>query len=277
MLKYKRIICWFSCGAASAVATKLAIEQNKSGSKLPLEVVRCRIDEEHPSNDRFASDCEKWFGQPIVELTSAKYGSSIYGVFKRRKYIAGIAGAPCTLHLKKEVRQAFQRNGDLHVFGYTAEETARANRFIDANNDIDLCSVLIDASLTHADCLALLSRSGIALPDMYRLGYRNNNCIGCVKGGAGYWNKIRVDFPERFQRMAALERELGATIIKSPAGRIHLDELDPLAGRYEAEPDISCGIFCEMAEREIQDVHNLNQSRTTDAKVSDKPFSEVVA
>lgn len=254
MHKHKRIVCWFSCGAASAVATKLAIEQNRCGANLPLVVVRCKIDEEHPDNDRFASDCEKWFGLPIVELTSAKYGSSIYGVFKRRKYIAGIAGAPCTYHLKKEVRQDFQRHGDLHVFGYTADELARANRFIDANNDVDLWSVLIDASLTHADCLALLERSEIAIPEMYRLGYRNNNCIGCVKGGAGYWNKIRVDFPESFQRRAALERELGATILKGPAGRIHLADLNPAAGRYEAEPEISCGIFCEMADREMHGI-----------------------
>ncbi len=37
---------------------------------------------------------------------------------------------------------------------------------------------------------------------MYDLGYPNNNCIGCVKGGMGYWNKIRKDFPEVFQKRA---------------------------------------------------------------------------
>lgn len=35
---------------------------------------------------------------------------------------------------------------------------------------------------------------------MYDLGYANNNCIGCVKGGIGYWNKIRIDFPEESDR-----------------------------------------------------------------------------
>lgn len=247
----ERIVCWFSCGAASAVATKMAIEQNKSCRNLPLVVVRCRIDEEHVDNDRFAKDCEKWFGQEVEELSSEKYGSSIIGVFERRKYIAGIHGAPCTHHLKKEVRQAFQRNGDVHVFGYTVEEQSRADRFIDANNNVDIWPVLIDASLTHADCLALLDRVGIALPEMYRLGYKNNNCIGCVKGGAGYWNKIRIDFPEAFCRMASLERKLGATILKNASGRFYLDELDPKSGRYESEPEVQCGIFCEMAEREL--------------------------
>ena len=44
-----RVISWFSCGAASAVATKLAIVE----SKTPVEVVYCHVKEEHPDNLRF--------------------------------------------------------------------------------------------------------------------------------------------------------------------------------------------------------------------------------
>ena len=247
----KRIVCWFSCGAASAVATKMAIEANKSGDKLPLVVARCRIDEEHPDNDRFAEECSKWFGEPIIELTSAKYGSSIYNVFEKRKYIVGIAGAPCTMHLKKEVRKQFQTPNDVHVFGYTVEENDRAERFIDANNDVNLWSILIDNNLSHADCLALVERADIKLPAMYSLGYKNNNCIGCVKGGAGYWNKIRVDFPQQFDRMAKLERYLGVTICKEKGKRVYLDKMQPTTGNYKAEPEVSCGIFCELADAVI--------------------------
>ena len=92
----------------------------------------------------------------------------------------------------------------------------------------------------------------IELPMMYRLGYKNNNCIGCVKGGIGYWNKIRKDFPEDFARMAAVEREIGATILKDRrwgvTSRVYLDELDPTLGRYAAEPDIECGVVCSVGE-----------------------------
>lgn len=84
---------------------------------------------------------------------------------------------------------------------------------------------------------------------MYKLGYNNNNCIGCVKGQAGYWNKIRIDFPEAFDRMAKQERKMGVAINKSYAGdgkrkRIFLDELDPKAGRDVPLPDIECGAIC---------------------------------
>lgn len=61
-MTHDRIVCWFSCGAASAVATKLAIEENNKRDKLPLVIARCRIDEEHPDNDRFAAQCSEWFG-----------------------------------------------------------------------------------------------------------------------------------------------------------------------------------------------------------------------
>lgn len=245
-----RIVCWFSCGAASAVATKMAIQLNNG--KKELVVARCHIKEEHPDNDRFAKQCEEWFGVPIVNLKDEKYDGSIYNVFIANKYIVGVSGAPCTRTLKKRVRESFQRPSDIHVFGYTVEEQHRADRFIDANNDVNLWSVLIDNNLTHDDCLTLIKRADIELPAMYKLGYRNNNCIGCVKGGAGYWNKIRIDFPDTFERMAKLERQIGASICKEKGQRIYLDEMKPTTGNYKSEPEVECGIFCEMAERTMK-------------------------
>jgi PP-loop superfamily ATP-utilizing enzyme len=155
--------------------------------------------------------------------------------------------APCTRVLKKQVRQRFEQVGDRQVFGYTAEEQQRYDRFIDANNDVDVWVPLIDKSLNKVDCLAMLQNAGIELPAMYKMGYLNNNCIGCVKGGMGYWNKIRVDFPEQFDRMAKLERFKKQTIFKDR----YLDELKPTDGNYPQEPDIECSIFCKMAEDDI--------------------------
>lgn len=248
-----RIVCWFSCGAASAVATKMAIEANaRSPNPLPLIVARCYIEEEHPDNNRFAADCERWFGVPITTLESDKFGHSIYSVFEKERYIVGPAGAPCTRALKKRVREAFEQFGDRQVFGYTFEEQERVDRFIDANAHVDLWPVLIEAGLMHSDCLAIVRRAGIELPAMYKLGYKNNNCIGCVKGGAGYWNKIRVDFPQEFSRMARLERLIGASICKVGGDRVYLDELPSNVGTYAAEPEVECGIFCELAERDMR-------------------------
>jgi hypothetical protein len=226
------------------VATKLAIAEN--AGKLPLIIAYTEVIEEHPDNKRFLADCEKWFGQEILILGNDRYDRSIYKVFEKN-YIKTPKGAPCTRTLKKSVRQKFEQVGDRQVFVYTAEEQARLDRFIDANNDVDIWTPLIDKSLGKEDCLAMLKNAGIELPMMYKLGYNNNNCIGCVKGGMGYWNKIKIDFPEHFDRMAKLERFKQQKIFKDR----YLDELKPTDGNYPKEPNIECSIFCQMAEDEL--------------------------
>lgn len=136
----------------------------------------------------------------------------------------------------------------MQVFGYTTEERQRAARFRQNNPDVTLWCPLIDEGLRKSDCLAIIERAGIELPAMYRLGYRNNNCIGCVKGGAGYWNKIRRDFPGVFDRMAALERLIGASCINGT----FLDTLSPYAGNYPKEPDMDCSLLCAATSEELQ-------------------------
>ena len=242
-----RIVCWFSCGAASAVATKLAIAQY-AGQE--IIIARCIVKEEHPDNDRFAADCEKWFGLPITNMINEKYNGSIVEVADKRQYVSGINGAPCTLLLKKKVREDFQLPTDKHVFGYCAEEQDRWDDFLDANN-IDAASPLIDRGLEHSDCLAMIENAGIRLPDMYALGYKHNNCIGCWKaGGQGYWNKIKVDFPLIFEVRAEQSRRIGARLLNVNNVHKFLDEIEIGAGDYQKEPEIQCGIFCEMAQKE---------------------------
>ncbi len=130
-----------------------------------------------------------------------------------------------------------------YVWGYDSEEKHRAERLLQTTPEHEHVFPLIDAMLTKDEVHGLLERLGIKRPLMYELGFRNNNCVGCVKGGMGYWNMIRKHFPARFKEMAALEREIGATCIKG----IYLDELDPERGRFEDEVMGECGILCEIA------------------------------
>ncbi len=98
--------------------------------------------------------------------------------------------------------------------------------------------------------LLYVRQAGIKLPVLTTMGYKNNNCIGCVKGGAGYWNKVRREFPDRFWKMARLERVLGFALLRIKGDPCYLDELPEDAGRYDEEPDIECGPHCslELAE-----------------------------
>lgn len=239
-----RVVCWFSCGAASAIATVIAAIEYGGN----IEAVYCRVEEEHPDNLRFLNDFTATFGIPVKIISNENYAGSIYQVFNKRKYIKNQYGAPCTLFLKKEMRRAYQRPDDIQVFGYTSEEQDRADRFIDSNNEVTEYFPLIANKITKTDTLRLIYQSGIKLPVMYQLGYQNNNCIGCVKGGMGYWNKIRKDFPDAFDKMAKLERHIGHAINKDDDGSVYLDTLEPNRGRFKVDSPSDCGFTCEIKE-----------------------------
>ena len=246
-MRKNRLVVWFSCGAASAVVAKLCLA--KYADSYEIAIARCVVANEHPDNDRFAADCENWFGQPIINLSSTEY-ADCWEVWEGRRFLVSPYGAPCTSILKKAVRFEFEREWwpDFQAYGYTVDESHRAERFRQCNPEVSFITPLIDESLSKADCLAMIDRAGIDIPAMYRLGFNNNNCIGCVKGGMGYWNHIRKVFPEIFSRMSRLERYLGACILKVDGKRVFLDELSPIAGRLD-EPEIDCSLFCFRAEQ----------------------------
>jgi hypothetical protein len=121
---------------------------------------------------------------------------------------------------------------------------------------VDLATPLIDRGLTKTDCLAIVDRAGLTLPALYRLGYDHNNCLGCVKGGADYWNAIRRDFPAVFARMAALERDIGHALLTDRTNGdrrpLYLDELT--VTYVDAVPvDMDCSLLCALAELDIAD------------------------
>lgn len=240
-----RHLAWFSAGAASAVATKLTLVDYP-------DAVVAYVDpgSEHPDNERFLADCEAWFGHPVERLRSDRYKDT-WQVWEERRFLVGPTGALCTAELKKRVRFGFERPDDVQVFGYTAEEQSRADRFRQQNPGVTLACPLIDRGLTKDDCLAIVERAGIELPVMYRLGFRNNNCIGCVKGGMGYWNHVRRHFPDTFDRMALLERDIDHSLLSDQNGPVWLDELAPDRGDLLTEPSIDCSLLCVLAEDEL--------------------------
>jgi hypothetical protein len=253
-----RIVCQFSCGAASAVAAKLALAQH--GATHEVVFVNAFIAEEHADNRRFLADCEQWLGHPITVLRDTAYGASTDEVWRRRRYIKGQYGAPCTKTLKRDLLATFSRPTDVMVLGFTCEEEDRYNQWIDANATVKAWAPLIERGISKADCLALIHRAGIALPAMYLLGYQNANCIGCPKGGEGYWNKIRRDFPQRFEAVAAIQEAIGPGAYffrdRETGERYGLRQLPPNKGRYEDEPDISCSFFCLRAEEDMRGRHD---------------------
>ncbi len=240
-----RSIVWFSCGAASASLAKLASLQPVTHPD--LHVVYCDVStDEHPDNMRFLHQVEEWIGHPIEIISSEEY-RSVDDVFAARRYMAGIAGAPCTLELKKMPRFDYQQADDVHLFGFTADEQHRIDRFVQNNPELEVNWLLRDRGVTKDDTYGLLRHAGIELPEMYRLGYNNNNCLGCVKAsGANYWNMIRRDFPDVFEKRAVQSREYGARLVRVNGERVFLDELPEDYLPAEPLEKIECGPDCQL-------------------------------
>ena len=218
------------------MATSLALRDHPG-----LIIARCIVANEHPDNSRFARDLEGWYGRKILNLQSEKY-DDCWDLWEKRRYLNGPKGALCTVEMKKKVRQDFQDLDDVQFFGFTSEEKDRAELFQEHNIEVQARFPLIEVGLSKADCFEMLTGLGLELPLTYRLGYHNANCVGCVKGGMGYWNRIKKDFPETFERMAVLEESLGASCIKGQP----LRTLRPGQGRHQPIELPECGLFCDQ-------------------------------
>ena len=237
-----KIIAWWSAGVTSAVATKLALDTYGADNVI---IYYFKIDSAHEDNTRFMAECETWYGAKIHIVQSSKYNDQ-FDVIEQRRYVNGPSGALCTFELKKKLRQDIETlvayDGQVFGFEYTKKEINRAIRFKEQYPNAKPLFPLIEQKITKPNALYMLEAAGIKRPAMYELGYSNNNCIGCVKGGMGYWNKVRADFPNTFERMAQAERNVGRSCIKGH----FLDELDPTAGRDTKMIMPDCGNFCDL-------------------------------
>jgi 3'-phosphoadenosine 5'-phosphosulfate sulfotransferase (PAPS reductase)/FAD synthetase len=235
-------VMWFSAGVSSAVAWKLAADQIDA-------VFYIHIDDQEPDTLRFVQEVSQWVGTPVTILQHEKY-KTVDEVCRKERYMSGIAGARCTLTLKKEVREKWERqNADKYPFqyvmGYDAGETLRMNRVKEMNPEFQYLFPLADAKMHKEEVHQVLKASGIKRPRMYKLGYQNNNCIGCIKAQSpSYWNKIRVDFPEVFKIRAELSDELGVRLVKVGDDRVSLFDLDPNLGKGLEPICDECGLLC---------------------------------
>ena len=250
-----RVVCQFSCGAASAVAAKLTLVTHPDAVLLNADV-----ENDDRDNRRFLADCEKWLGRSITVLRDTKYGADINTVFRSVGYLKGPRGAACTSRIKRGLLRTFEQRGDVLVLGFTAEEQDRLDDWLEAWPDRPILTPLIERGLTKEDCKAMVLRAGIELPAQYRRGYANANCKVCIKGGMGYMRAAREDFPEEFEEVCKSEDYVHS--LHGDDARLFRHRSGPLKGRRFALRDLppgpadrndgppECGLFCEMAEQE---------------------------
>lgn len=238
-------VVWLSAGVSSFIAGYVIKETVD-------EWIYIDIADQHPDSLRFIKDCEKAIEKKVTILKSDEF-NSVEEVIRKYRYINSPYGAPCTGMLKKKVRKKWENEhiGEplIYVWGMDANEKNRAERLIQSQPEYQHEFPLIDRQISKQEAHAILDRLGIARPKMYDLGFLNNNCVGCVKGGMWYWNQIRKHFPDVFEQRARLERDIGHSCLNG----MYLDELPLDAGRKNDEISQDCGIMCYLMLNEIED------------------------
>lgn len=240
-----RIIVWFSCGAASACAAKLTLRDYSETHEVRIVCCDTRPSE-HEDNRRFSQEIEEWLGVPIEYPFNPDY-KTVDDVFEKHRYMSGPKGARCTVELKKKVRWKYAKPDDIHVFGFTSDEDKRIREFTQRNPELRLLWILQKYNVTKSQCLLAIKGAGIELPAMYRLGFDNNNCPGCVKASSPwYWDMIRTHFPEVFERRCEQSRAIGSRLVEiKHHTRIFLDELPPGPFKKRRKKEnLSCGPEC---------------------------------
>ncbi len=166
-----KIVVWVSAGAASMAALILTRQQYPDAL---IRAVYNPVIEEHSDNLRFLKDgglrCN-------IEIEQAKNfawpDNSADTVWRKRGYMNGPKGAPCTTQLKKEARRTWEDLNDpegeyYHVMGFTVGEEHRHERRVKAG--MKILPILIEAGITKDRCFEIVNEMGIKLPEIYSIG-----------------------------------------------------------------------------------------------------------
>ena len=205
-----KIICWWSGGATSTVACKLAIDLF---GKENCRAIFIDTGNEDYDTYRFKMDCENWYGIKIEEISGLgdKF-DSIDDVWDHYLALNLAHGAPCSSELKRDVRVRWERENEYRyqVFGFDINEPKRAKSITMNYPKAKAIYPLLFHGLQKTDCIDMITDAGIEIPRMYALGFHNNNCAKslCVQGGIGYFQKAREmggEWLDKFNKMA--ERE----------------------------------------------------------------------
>ena len=205
-----KIISWFSGGVTSAVTCKLCVEIYGIES---CRFVFMDTKNEHESTEKFIDDCSEWLGKPIERITALgdKY-KTIQDVWIKNKSLNIAKGAICSATLKTKLRLKWQRRNeyDHQAFGFDISEINRAKSMVKSHEEAKPIFPLLMFGMSKKDCLKYLSDAGVQVPEPYANGFGNNNCFktGCIQGGIGYWQKMKREHPDKFEKMAEMEHRL---------------------------------------------------------------------
>lgn len=278
------VIAWWSGGVTSAVTCQLCLEWFGHDN---VRIIFIDTHNEDADTYRFKMDCERWYSKQIETISNPDF-DNIQQVWYKSLSLNVATGAKCSQMLKRMTRERFERVNafSLQAFGFTIDEVKRAKGMLSNHPGAKPFFPLIANLLTKEDCIKMILDANtlfmtIQVPRTYRLGFLNNNCFqtGCVQGGIGYWQKMRREHPEKFDKMASVEHELtnlkgspvtmlkdkandGALVFLKPHPAYpHIKDISMMKGR-EPKPLLECNGFCgtnDLERNETEQEINYQQ------------------
>lgn len=207
----------FSGSPASAVCAK-KVSEKIDGLADDIELIYCQTYSEHIDTLRFIRQVSIYLDIPIRSLTS---GKDLWAVIEEENRFPQGKENFCSKILKHDVLNKFFDSLTLDrkitiYFPFTIEDAAAAQktaaRMIERK--IDFMAPLMLKGLNKKDCANIVENEWkIKLPYIYNL-FDEVTCFPCVnKTCATYWQTIFKEYPIMFDKMSALETEIGNTIM----------------------------------------------------------------
>lgn len=162
---------------------------------------------EHPDLYRFLEDVKKWLDIEILEDSD---GRTPEQVFYDQNMIGSNRAPICSKVLKAKRLQKYCKPGDVLYFGIDTGEMRRVGRIapVYARLQCETRFPIIETITRRAEMEALLKWSKIELPEMYKQGFKHNNCHGgCVRAGVKTWKLLYQVYPEVYKDRERIETE----------------------------------------------------------------------
>jgi 3'-phosphoadenosine 5'-phosphosulfate sulfotransferase (PAPS reductase)/FAD synthetase len=172
---------------------------------------------EHADLYRFLKDIEYYFSKKIIIDAD---GRTPEQVFFDEKFLGNDRVPLCSKMLKAKRMQAYYKNNDNLIFGIGFEEKHRVPRIVAAYQKNYVltgryCTLefpIVENNVMKNEIDTWFKRTGVQLPELYRLGFDHNNCSGgCVRQGKKQWRHLLDVLSEVYAQREQLEESFRMT------------------------------------------------------------------